>query len=293
MTIDSYKTMTLKKLILALAGLMAGTAQAAIPHSHTIAARVARGHGRNAYVIEQEVQFRTSAEPLVLRENWIVEHGDRMRLTVTPAQTGAKGSDAARLEALYLDGKRWITDPTANGIRAGAVGAEFIESAFHARTAKGFLASLVRSRIVPASFMHDRPRITKLEQIKYQPEPLVRLGRDSGVVAWIFGEPSPAEGKPNPQAWIEQDSFVLRRLRFPSEAEVVADRISSFPNNLKFPRERTVTWGDNIVTIRVVSIRSISLNKNHAMDVKTFTAGAKHARLPDLAQVREFYSRFR
>ena len=109
-----------------------------------------------------------------------------------------------------------------------------------------------------------------------------------------FGEPSPIEGKANPEAWIEQDSFVLRRLRFPSEAEIAADRISAYPNGLKFPRERTVTWDNNSVTIRVVSVKAASsVQLDKSLEPNAFSANPRPARLPDVAQVREFYSRFR
>lgn len=276
------------------------SAWASIPQSQTIAARVARGHGKNAYIIEQDIQFRTNAEPLVLRERWLIENGDRMRVTVTPSQTGgAKGAEPVRFEALYLDGRRTFTDLAASGAKAGirsaAFSPEFIESAFHARTGKGFLTSLVRAHVIPQSLLSEKaPKITKLEQIKHIPETGVRLGRDAGVVTWIFGEPSPAEGPLNPQAWIEQDSFILKRLRFPTEAEVAADRVSTFPNGLKFPRERTVTWGENSVTIRVVAVHAASSSSlEKSFDPKNFALSVKPAHLPDLAQVRDFYSRFR
>jgi len=285
-----------KTMLLALFVLSPLTSPASIPQSQTIAARVARGHGKNAYIIDQDVQFRTNAEPLVLRERWLVENGDRMRLTVTPSQTGGtKGAEPIRFEALYLDGRRIYTDFVSSGVKSGAFSAEFIESAFHTRSGKGFLTSLVRARIVPQGFLREKaPKITKLEQIKRASEPMVRLGRDAGVVAWIFGDPSQAEGRLNPQAWIEQDSFTLKRLRFPTESEVAADRVSTYPNGLKFPRERTVAWGDNSVTIRVVAVRAAaSSSLDRSFDAKSFSTAAKPARLPELAQVREFYSRFR
>jgi hypothetical protein len=280
-------------ICLALAFTGASSAFAYIPKSETIVGRVARSHGKGAYVVEQELQFRTSTEPFVLRERWIVETGDTMRLSVFSPQ-GTKTSEPVRYEAVYHGAKRTVTD-LDGGIKSLPLSPEFIETFFHARTGKGFLHALVQSRIVPASILHDHVRPQKLEQIKNTPDPLVRLGRSSGVVTWIFGEPSPAEGKTNPEAWIEQDAFNVRRLRFPSEAEVAADRFSTYPNALKFPRERTVSWGTNSVTIRVVSIRQIGPAQiGKLLDPSSFSLSKeKPARLPDLAQVREFYTRFR
>jgi hypothetical protein len=267
---------------------------ASIPQSQTIAARLARGHGKNVYVIEQDIQFRTSAEPLVLRERWLIENGERMRLTVTtPTVSGIKANDSASFEALYRDGKRTYTELNA-GVKTSAISQEFAEGFFHMRSGKSFLTALIKSRVVPGDFFREKSKPTKIEQIHHIPDPYVRLGRDNGIVAWIFGEPSPVEGKLSPQVWIEQDSFILKRLRFPSEAEIIADRYSSYPNGLKFPRERTINWSDNTVTIRVVSVRSMtSVQAGRSFEVATFSNGAKPGRLPELPQVREFYSRFR
>lgn len=282
------------------------SAAAYIPHSQSILGRLVRGHGKGAYVIEQDVQFRTGGEPLVLRERWLVENGDRLRLTVTASGLQSSGSgsvngkaiEPVRLEFLYRDGRRYGADPTGGGAgKSSPVSGEFIEGVFHDRSSKSFLASLLRARIVPQSFSRDRTRPSKVEPLRHTPEPLVRLGRSAGVISWIMGEPSPIQGKANPAVWIEQDSFILRRLRFPSEAEVVAERISIYPNGLKFPRERTVTWENNSATIRVVSIKptaSASIAKQ--LEPTAFTNNANSNRpvsLPDSAQVREFYSRFR
>lgn len=260
-----------------------------IPKSETIANRIARGHGKGFYVVEQDVQFRTSTEPLVLRERWVIENGESMHLSVS-SPSSAKTSEPIRYEVLYRANRRTLTDPIG-GVKTAAMSPEFVEGFFHARTGKTILSSLVQSRIVPAAILHEKPKATKIEQIKHQPDPLIRLGRTAGVVAWILGEPSPAEGKLNPEAWVEQDVFNLRRLRFPSEAEVTADRYSSFPGSLRLPRERQVTWSSNLVTIRVVSVRPLSPAQiGRALDPSSISG---QARLPDLAQVREFYTRFR
>lgn len=288
----TLKTTFLSSLIFGAALVPTEDADAYIPKRQSIASRVARGHGKGAYVIEQDVQFRTGAEPLILRERWTIENGERMRLSVTAPQA-AKGAEPIRFEVLYRDNKRLVTD-IGTGVKTVPLAAEFLEGFFHERTGKVFLASLVRARIVPGSVMQEPPKLQKIEQIKHNPDPNVRLGRTAGVVAWIFGEPSPVEGKLNAQAWVEQDAFNIRRIRFPSEAEVAADRISAYSNGLRFPRERTVTWGNNQVTIRVVSVRAaVTANIARTLEPSVFTSSAKPGRLPELAQVREFYTRFR
>lgn len=275
-----------------VAALTASHAEAYIPSSRTISSRLAKNSGKGAFVIEQEVQFRSLAEPITLRERWTVENGETMRLSVFAPKSS---KDAAKFEALYREGKRTAPD-LIGSLKTTNVGGEFIESFQHFRSGKGFLDALVRSRIVPGSFLRERPRPTKADKVVHQPEPYVRLGRTGGVVAWVFGEPSPIESsKLNAQVWIGQDEFLLRRLRFPSQAEMTATNFISSPGSLVFPKERTVTWDNNTVVIRVLSVKPAPAGSAaQALAANSLTAAdAKSAKLPEQPQVKEFYSRFR
>jgi hypothetical protein len=266
-------------------------AQAYIPHSRTIAARLARNNGKGSYAIEQEIQFRTGTDTATLRERWIVENGETMRLWVS-----APAGQPARYDAVYRDGKRTAPDFAGN-IRTTAVPSEFIERYSHARTSTDFLGALVRAQIVPQSFLRERPKFTMASaKAEVQPEAHVRLARFGGVVNYVFGEPtSPDASKDLPGAWIAQDAFELRKLRFPSQAEFTADQYGVQAGTMRFPNQRVVTWNEHTAIIRLISVK--------AVDAKTASAAlnpasitmmeAKAAKLPDQAQVREFYSRFR
>ena len=290
------KIKNLAKGVLATCALfISATTSAYIPSTHTIVNRLAKNDGRGAYIIEQEAVFRTAGEPLVLKERWVIENSELMRVSVTSIGTAkAPLEQPVHFEAIYKDGRR-TADDLEGGVKTAANSPELIEGFLHARSEKGFLAALVHAHIVPATIFHERPKFTNLNQVKYPPEPFVRLGRSSGVVAWIFGEPTPTEATPmNPEAWVEQDAFILRRLRFPSEAEVEADHHSTYAGALKLPRERTVSWGTNSVFIRVLSVRpATAAQVASQMNFNSLSAGAKSAHLPDQAQVREFYQRFR
>lgn len=270
--------------LLAFSPLAPTTADAFIPSSLAIFTRLARGGGKGAYSIEQEVQFRTEADPIVLRERWIVENGDVMRLSVS----GLKGSqDNWRFDALYRDGKRTWTE--GSQARSAPQSVEFIEPLLHFRSGASLLGWLARLRIVPPGL--GQVRRFNRKTAPYVAEPGVRLARSGGVVTWAFGEPSPPTGALLPGLWIDQDAFQFRRLRFPSQAEVQADRHASFAGGLRLPRERTVTWDNNSVTIRVLTVKS--LPEGAAAESLLAAPSGTAGRLPDAAQVREFYSRFR
>lgn len=271
---------------------LATEGQGYIPRSQTIASRLAQTHGKGAYTIEQDVQFRIGAETIVLRERWTILDSDSMRVTVSLPSSGKSTGENVHFEALYESNKRILTNPANGEITTAALSPEFIEPFFHARGGRSFLNMLVRSKIVPPSFISERPKVQKIEQVTHTPEPLVRLGRTSGVVTWIFGEPSRTDGPASPAAWIEQDAFLLRRLRFPSEAEVFADKYSTYARELQLPRERSLNWKGGSANIRLVSVRSIP-NNQAANALNSKTTPLKPGRLPDYPQIKEFYTRFR
>lgn len=289
------KTGFLGAALFVLTGSLIGasTAEAYIPSNRTIFNRTAKNSGKGAYAIEQEVQFRSLAEPVTLRERWIVDNGETMRLYVSSPKSSPQ---AYKFDVLYRENKRTAPDG-AGSLRTTGVGPEFIESFQHYRSGRGLMEALVRSKIVPGSFLRERPRVTSAKDIKHQADPLVRLGRSGGVVTWIFGEPSPAEGtRLNPAAWIEQDAFLLRKLRFPSQAEVTADKYVGSAGALQMPRERTINWENNTVVIRTISVKPLAAGATTAQllaPTSVTPADAKSAKLPDQPQVKEFYSRFR
>jgi hypothetical protein len=247
----------------------------AIPSEKTVLARMARNGGKGTYSIDQEIQFRSMAEPLVLREHWVVSDGESLRLIVTSPKSA---TDPIYFENTYRDGKRVALD--AQGVNHSTpISSEFFEPFSHLRSRRGILDVLTHSRIFNANSR------TSLDEH-------VRLGRSNGVITWIYGDATPIDAKKlNPMIWIEQDMFTLRRLRFPTQAEVSFDNILSFPNGLKLARDRTVTWDNNTVTIRVLAAKPTA--ESIAASAVSKAGALKSTKLPEAGLVKEFYSRFR
>jgi len=283
----------MKLFVFALTSLATLAANAYVPSSRTIVGRVVRNDGKGIYAIEQDVNFRTVGEGVTLRERWVVENGETMRLTVvTPS---ANAPQPVRIDFLYKDGRRMAPD-FKGSVKTTGLPHEAIEPLFHARSSKGFFDAMSRAGLVPKEFPVAKApfNINAKTQPPPTPEPWVRLGRTAGVVAYVFGEPTPADStKALPGVWIEQDAFLLRKLRFPSEAEVTADR-HSMQAGLHFPRTRVVTWGQNTAEIRVVSVKPLTASQAASyLNPASFQNDVKSARLPIDEQVKEFYSRFR
>ncbi|MCM2280224.1 MAG: hypothetical protein NDI61_00100 [Bdellovibrionaceae bacterium] len=260
-----------------------------IPSTRTILNRMARTSGRGIFQIEQDVQFRTEGDPIVLRERWLVENGDSMHLTVS----SVKGSmENWSHEVRYKDGKRWIAEPTGQW-KAAAVSLEFIEPYLHFRSGKGVLESLIRQRVLPTNLTSMQKRAKSVNGVNFQYETFVRLARTGGVITYAFGPPAAPNGpKVPPGFWVDQDAFQFRRLRLPSAAEVEASNHFYASSGLRIPRDRTISWDANSVSIRVISVKSVSSNPQVKAQLAN-VGKASPSKLPDHPQVREFYQRFR
>jgi hypothetical protein len=265
---------------------------AAIPTANTIFNRYTHNNGKTGYIVEQEVQFQTEPDAPVLREKWIIENANTMYLIVNGEQAGS-----AHMEVLYKDGRRIYFD-NLGSVKSAPSSAEFIEPYLYYRTSRSLLDALLRSKVLPSGFSLEKPRIGKIEGYLPQPENYVQLARSGGVITYQFGELTPVSSeKLNPSFWIDQDSFLFRRIRFPSQAEVVADKHAQFAGGIHLPRERSLNWGNHSVLIRVLSVKVLGAKTPKtwfSTNYLTGRAGAANAlKLPNSPQVSEFYSRFR
>jgi hypothetical protein len=268
--------------------LVSFEASAYIPSSRFILSRLAKNNGKGAYQVEQDVQFRTDSEPVILRERWTVENGDSLRVSVT----GKSATETYRYEALYKDGKRHVVDATG-AVKTSSLPAEFFEPYLYLRGTKSILEMLVRQKIVPANFLAYKKQVKSFNGVVYPLESFVRLSRAGGAITYAFGNPTPANAtRRNPGFWVEQDSFLLRRLRYPSRAEVEADNHLFATSGFRIPRDRTVTWETSAATIKIASVKSAQGAAVSKLLTTTSLQGAKQ-KLPDAPAVQEFYSRFR
>lgn len=278
----------------ALAGLLVfGSlhAVAYIPPSRTIFEKVIANAGTGAYALEFDVEFQNGGEPLILRETWTVESDRALRVRVTaPGELKNK----FQMDILYAGGQRWLS---RNGKREdGPLPKEFFERYFHLRQLESASPLLKALGVAPDGALDPKPTHRRAEDFRYEREPFVRFARTAGIVAWAYGEPGEAEGGKRPAGlWIEQDQFVIRKLRFNEAAEVVASDYQGYAKGLRFPRHRQVRWGGHEVTVRLVAVAT---KANAAKDLQpsALQASVSPEQLGDLpakAAIQEFYQRFR
>ncbi len=221
--------------------------------------RTTESNGLGSYQIEQEVSLTVAAETLLTKEVWLVESNGNSFVSVYLKKDG---KDILAAQILYRGTQKF----SSLNKSAESISAEFIEPLFFAR-------------------VKNKPGFTDILARLGVPKEPMRLGRTAGVVNWVFGIASdPDSSTLQPGLWIEQDQFVIRKLRLPKGPELSVEDYTTGPHNIRFPQTRYLRWGSNsaqIKTSRIVALSSLKLNQPKFND----------GNLSPAAQ--EFYSRFR
>jgi hypothetical protein len=257
---------------------------AALPKASLILQKTSENAGGGIYQIEQEVQFPNGQDVLVLKETWLIENENNMKLIVT----GAKElKDQVSFSIQFTNGAR------NQGGRSSRLTEDFIERYFHFRSPEALAQTLAQLKLVPSNVMAKKP-IKNIKDFEPTSESFVRLSRSGGVINYALGIPTPPEKETlNPGFWIEQDQFVIRKFRLPSQTEVSADRFSSYARGLMFPRMRTVRWGPNSVSIQTLSVAAKGKDTWATFGQKTPQKMEGLNSQPAAPLVDEFYKRFR
>ena len=178
--------------------------------------------GNQIFSVEQDVIFKSGSEDFVVRENWLIEGDKNLKLMAT-GQGPLK--DLIKMVVVYnsknktiLSGKNKISEP---------VSADFFERYLSIRSLDSFKKYLFDLSI----------------------DPVVRLSRAAGSIAFAVGEPSPANSV-RPQLWIDQELFEIRKLRLPSTAELTLEDYAIY-KQIHYPRLKKLSWSNQTVVIKV------------------------------------------
>src|SRR5690606_11423000 len=97
----------------------------------------------------------------------------------------------------------------------------------------------------------------------------------------------------------EQDQFVIRKLRFRNDFEIVASEYKTFGRGLKLPLHRDLVWEGKSIRITVANASSLANNpklKEYVSPKSLLTTNRKEsieAIWPDDKAIREFYTKLR
>src|ERR1017187_7975699 len=245
--------------IIILTFFLSVSALAYIPTTHFILDRVAASHGKGAYSIDLEVVFREGGDSYTARENWIVGEDGSLRVF-------ASGPEGFRTYRLKKINRIYWTD-TGRVDRSEEATNDYIMFPLLTRSTLEIKRFFVRWNIIPAEVLTPRhtvdlKEVKSVKELAPEKEDFVRLGRTAGAVTYTFGVPTPANSKPNPGLWVEQDAFAVRLMRAPSGAELAASDYAPYSKGLWFPRSQTLTFDNHSVAIRTVRVQSVELSRD-------------------------------
>ncbi|MFN8845977.1 MAG: hypothetical protein ACK5V3_04285 [Bdellovibrionales bacterium] len=246
-------------------------ASAYIPPTRMILDKVSDNSGKSGYEIVKEVRINSSV-PITFREVWQIENERTLKVSVTPVD-----SPSASLHILYVGGQKIVL--TEKGRETTKMPAELTERIFHFRTMENLAAYLSNLQILTHSTGH-------LD--------LARLNRAQGVVNYGLGKKSDSESSSiHPYLWIEQDRFVIRKLRYESGVELTADQFVVHPKGLTHPEVMNLTWNKKSARIKTLSVTAKkwtpqSFQPNSVQSSQSFLQSSMTDPL-----VQEFYTRFR
>jgi hypothetical protein len=261
-----------------------------VPEYSTIATHAALQHGRGAYEIEQDVVLHKDAETYSIKETWLVLNENEMRVYLN-GYGPLKGLVSGSL--IYKGGLKESTED-GQRVHTQRLGDDWLEPLFVFRSSKYFRNRMVALHVLPAESLKDRPQLSSKDPTpKYQAPSFIRLSRTGGVVNWAIGV-SPLVGK-GPTVWLEQDQFVLRKLRGADDVVLTAEDYAKYDDGFWFPRQRTYAFGQysvQVQTLKVKHLGRISTNDKR-FQAKDLKDKRQILKLPEADGLREFYSRFR
>ncbi len=274
--------------MIALLALVAAQAFAYIPEYNMIATRAAEQHGKGSYQIEQDVTIRKEAEAFTVRETWIVNGENSMRVTFE-GRGPLKGLVSGAV--IYEGNSKIFYD---GSLRSQKLTEEWFEPFFHFRNSKFFRSKLVTLKVAPQDSLRDRNPLPSEGELKYEPPNFIRLSRVGGSLAWAIGL-NPIAGGESPTLWLEQDGFVVRKFKNLNHTVLRADDYAKYDDVFWFPRQRTYQFGGFTVQVATVRVQPVSLKAGSDPRFKgaTLAANKEVLKLPEVEGLRDFYQRFR
>jgi hypothetical protein len=246
-----------------------------VPKLSTILSKMASNNGGNkAFLIKRTVTLKE--ENVIANETWYVSHADLMKLVVEG--TDADGTSWV-FEILYKGGKRTTTSVEGKN-QSFPLSPEFFEPLLHYRSSRALLSRLTSMQIIPNSISTDQSSPA-----------FMNLDRYKGGVTYVLGAQDSKNTLQPPRIWVEQDSFLIRKLRLGSQIEVEMDAFKDFEEGkIKQPELQTIFWKNSTVVIQNTSTQLVEQKK-----VESFMKIQKDSKatLPQNASLKEFYSRFR
>ena len=261
-----------------------GGAQAYTVKTETLLKKLTENSGSGVYVIDEEIIFpnpsgtESEGKEFALREQWTVFDDSHMKLVVS-------GPGGIHWVFVFENGIRYQSNNGAK--RQKALTDQFFEKYFHFRKEEVLRKNLTKAGVD----LETPPSLTRI----------------AGVIGIVLGASVEGSTESRPVVIVEQDQFVLRKMRFSSGTEFTADQFSNFARGLVFPKLRSLRWTSK-PDGNLSKIETPESKQEKMVSIQTLHVQAKFDKKPTLALepsqgalpegntrqlVEEFYQRFR
>ncbi len=261
-------------MIFSLILIQSSAVQAYVPEISFVLKKAAGTTGRKIIRLEQEVTFKVGEEEAKVDETWLIEGDKNLKMTAVGKNLY---KDSIKLNYLY-NGKN-KTFLTGKNKTVQSINIDFFQRYLFIRSQASFM-SYLKELNIPA-----------LDQST------IKLSRADGVITFLIGQPS--EQNLNPQVWIGQDDFVIRKIRTPSAAEINLSQITNFPSDVLLAKSQTITWPNTQPVTVQIKIKKVDVNAGgtissfYPQNIETPSEITFANKTPLTAVMEEFYSRFR
>lgn len=243
--------------------------------------RTSENAGGGIYAIDTEVSFSDGTNEATVKESWLVENERNLKLTVT----GLKELKGFKLAYVYDNGLKWAMKGQKRESQPQPE--EFLERWHHIRNSDALAANLSAAHLIP-EYKKDKQSRAVFE------ESILRLSRSQGVVSYAIGEIN--KEALTPKVWIEQDFFVIRKIRLPSQVELEFENYKSYSKGLNYPKHKIIRWGPNQASINTLSVVPKTGNLTAQLKPQSLDMSNQSEALfthPMKSVLEDFYTRFR
>ncbi len=238
-----------------------------IPNLDFILNKATSTTGRQIISIDQDVVFKIGSEEAIIQENWLIE-GDKSLKLIARGQ----GFFSQNINLNYLYNSKNKTSVIGKAKISSPLTTDFYQKLLFIRSTDAFK-------------MH-------LKELGINNQ--IRLSRADGRISFAIGAPSGE--KLSPQIWIDQDEFVIRKIRLPSETEINLSDITNISGDLWVAKSQMINWAGVQVQVKIknVSVKTSATLSNFYPQNLNDPSDLSFSNKSVLTEaIHQFYLRFR
>jgi|GEM_PF-5807398 len=260
------------------------TAAAFIPRASYIAKKVVDQHSKAPLQIEKTAHFRVGSQSLSLRESWIIDGEQSLKVTVRSAHQ-------VIFQALFHNDNRYEAGKDTTNWPS-----DFFEHHLVQRSPRKWLDTLVKEGYLNKSALEVRP-IKDIKTYQWIGDSSVRLSRVQGTIAFAFGIKEATAGIGNEAKagiWIDQMDYTWLRLMTSAGSDIRFGKALQGPKSSAYPNEIQISWEGKSAQLQTHNIEALkSVGKNFDPDTLSKARWDLVPESPAKELALAFYSRFR